>query len=152
VTTTEGLLTAILAVQGEAPTLAKNATNPQRDKHRNPLDACPDCGGSKLKRAKRCKACSSKARIGEIRTDTPSPSTGRYRARRARPVQRCEYPGCEVLGIDRHHIDEDTANNDPSNIAVYCRRHHMTVDGRLAAAAARAPVIAKLGGRRKAES
>jgi hypothetical protein len=121
-----------------------------RDRHGNPLDDCPDCDGPKLKRAKRCKACSSRARLGEIRTDTPSPSTGRYRARRARPVQRGEYPGCEVLGTDRHHVDGDTANNAEANITVYCRRHHMLVDGRLAAAAARAPFIGKLGGRRAA--
>lgn len=120
-----------------------------RDKHRNPLGVCPDCGGTKLKRATRCKPCANRARTGESRTDSPSESTGRYRARVARPVQVCEYSGCTATGMDRHHIDGNPLNNDPSNIAVHCRRHHMVVDGRLDAAAARAPEVGKLGGRPK---
>jgi hypothetical protein len=137
----DGLLHALLAVQAEAPTLRKDATNPRS--HRHPIDSCPDCGGEKLKRAKRCKTCANKARAGEVRTSNPSRSTGWRRARQARPLEQCEYPDCEDQGMDRHHIDGDPLNNELSNIAVYCRRHHMLVDGRLAAAADRAPYTRK---------
>lgn len=118
-----------------------------RDSWGNPLDGCPDCGCLKLKRAQRCKPCSHKARIGERRTATPSKSAGWYRARVARPLGPCEYPGCTENGRDRHHIDGDPLNNDIANIAVYCRRHHMMVDGRLDELAARAHRAGRLGGR-----
>ena len=32
---------------------------------------------------------------------------------------------------ERHHIDGNTANNKPGNIAFLCRRCHMREDGRL---------------------
>jgi predicted nucleic acid-binding Zn-ribbon protein len=116
----------------------------------NARDTCPDCGGNKLKRASRCKPCANAARIGESRTDTPSKSAGWYRARQIRPLQPCEFEGCEAMGMDRHHRDDNPLNNDPANIAVYCRRHHMTVDGRLEATAARGAWVGKMfGGRPK---
>lgn len=43
---------------------------------------------------------------------------------------------CGAAVAERHHIDDDTSNNDPSNIGVLCRKCHMTSDGRLAAIAA----------------
>lgn len=116
----------------------------------NARDTCPECGGSKLKRARRCRSCASAAQVGQVRTDTPSKSAGWYRARRIRPLQTCEFDGCEAMGADRHHIDDNPLNNDPSNIAVYCRRHHMAVDGRLATAAERAARVGTMfGGRPK---
>lgn len=45
--------------------------------------------------------------------------------------------------MDRHHIDGDPLNNTVENIAVYCRRHHMLVDGRLEVVAARAAEVGK---------
>lgn len=55
---------------------------------------------------------------------------GRARALRlypeSAPCQRCAAPDSE-----RHHIDADTSNNDPLNIARLCRRCHMDIDGRL---------------------
>jgi hypothetical protein len=36
----------------------------------------------------------------------------------------CEHPLCLDMATDRHHIDENTFNNERSNIAFLCRRHH----------------------------
>lgn len=59
---------------------------------------------------------------------------GRTRAQRAFPIVRaCEACGEDKKRIDRHHKDGNTKNNSPENIAFFCRRCHMTVDGRLAA-------------------
>ena len=41
---------------------------------------------------------------------------------------------CSHCGNDkaeRHHRDGNTANNEPSNIDITCRRCHMSTDGRL---------------------
>ena len=38
---------------------------------------------------------------------------------------------CEKPATERHHIDDNTTNNDLSNIMFLCRHHHMEVDGRL---------------------
>ena len=57
---------------------------------------------------------------------------GRSRALRMYP----EAGTCSVCGgenAERHHIDENTANNIPENIAFLCRRCHMAGDGRLEA-------------------
>lgn len=54
--------------------------------------------------------------------------SGRSRALRAFPDGPCEVCGEPA---ERHHKDGNTANNSPSNIAMLCRRHHMTADGRL---------------------
>lgn len=56
----------------------------------------------------------------------------RSRAQRAYSLEgvACEHCG-ERPAIDRHHIDDNTANNERSNIALLCRRCHMTADGRL---------------------
>ncbi len=37
---------------------------------------------------------------------------------------------CGRKRSERHHIDGNTANNDPSNIAIVCRRCHLAIDGR----------------------
>ena len=52
------------------------------------------------------------------------------RAQRRYSLGKCER--CEKPAQDRHHIDGNIRNNDTSNIARLCRRHHMEVDGRLA--------------------
>ena len=55
---------------------------------------------------------------------------GRSRAiRRYRDIGPCWACGAEPA--ERHHIDGDTSNNEPFNIAVVCRRCHMESDGRL---------------------
>jgi 5-methylcytosine-specific restriction endonuclease McrA len=40
---------------------------------------------------------------------------------------------CGSPRSERHHRDENTANNHPANIVILCRRCHMKEDGRLAA-------------------
>ena len=62
--------------------------------------------------------------------DSITVGAGRNRAQERFPdlgqCQRCNRPA-----TDRHHKDDNTANNDPSNIAFLCRICHMTIDGRL---------------------
>lgn len=63
--------------------------------------------------------------------DEVSEKGGRKRALRMYPdVGPCQ--SCSNPKAERHHIDANTANNDPSNIAILCRRCHMEADGRLA--------------------
>ena len=56
---------------------------------------------------------------------------GRARALRAYPSpSNCER--CGKSGrLDRHHKDENTANNLRENIEFLCRKCHMTADGRI---------------------
>lgn len=61
--------------------------------------------------------------------DAARDTTKRRRAQRQFLVDRCER--CGEPACDRHHRDGDTGNNDASNVAILCRRCHMTVDGRL---------------------
>ena len=62
--------------------------------------------------------------------DAVSVRGGRSRAKRAFPaIGPCS--ACGRTKSERHHIDGDTANNKPENIAVLCRRCHMKEDGRL---------------------
>ena len=55
---------------------------------------------------------------------------GHDQASRLFPIkgQACE--ACGAPAYDRHHIDGNPENNVRSNIAFYCRRCHMDVDGR----------------------
>lgn len=70
--------------------------------------------------------------------DAVTKSGGRQRARRLFPgPQICEIAGCGKQA-ERHHKDDNTANNDPSNIAFLCRRHHVLADGRMSRLALRA--------------
>jgi 5-methylcytosine-specific restriction endonuclease McrA len=55
---------------------------------------------------------------------------GRHRALRLYP----DIGPCIVCGsakAERHHLDGNTANNEPSNIIIACRKCHMAMDGRL---------------------
>ena len=58
-------------------------------------------------------------------------TTGNHRAQIMYPLEPCEVCGSEKS--ERHHKDDDTLNNDRSNIQFLCRKHHMEVDGRLVA-------------------
>lgn len=63
--------------------------------------------------------------------DAISEKGGRKRALRLYPdIGPCTACGAE--NAERHHRDENTANNAPENIAILCRRCHMEEDGRLA--------------------
>jgi hypothetical protein len=47
---------------------------------------------------------------------------------------------CEICGntrTERHHKDSNPLNNEPENVMILCRRHHMMVDGRRASLIAR---------------
>jgi hypothetical protein len=57
------------------------------------------------------------------------PASGRERARRRYNLDVCE--DCGGNAHDRHHVDGNPLNNEPSNIAILCRRCHMRRDGRL---------------------
>lgn len=61
--------------------------------------------------------------------DAARPETKRARAQRKYPIKDCQECGREAT--ERHHIDDDTGNNDPENIMILCRRCHMKIDGRL---------------------
>lgn len=62
--------------------------------------------------------------------DSVQEMAGRRRAQRlfpeTGPCTRCSAPDSE-----RHHVDGNTLNNDPSNIEFLCRKCHMELDGRL---------------------
>lgn len=61
--------------------------------------------------------------------DAVSEKGGRKRALRAFPaIGPC---ACGEPKAERHHKDGNTANNDPSNIDILCRRCHMEADGRM---------------------
>ena len=54
---------------------------------------------------------------------------GWYVARRTIPLGVCAE--CEVApATDRHHWDNNPANNDPRNVVPLCRFCHMRIDGR----------------------
>lgn len=55
-------------------------------------------------------------------------ASGRNRAERKFPSKPCQM--CGKRRAERHHVDENTANNDPANVVFLCRKCHMKVDGR----------------------
>ena len=64
--------------------------------------------------------------------DAVGADTGRQRARkRYQAIGPCSH--CGATKTERHHIDGNTLNNEPSNIDVTCRRCHMKHDGRMKA-------------------
>lgn len=65
--------------------------------------------------------------------DKAGVKAGRSRALRTYPELPSACQDCGVTGqrLDRHHIDDNTLNNSPENIAFVCRRCHMVRDGRL---------------------
>ena len=62
--------------------------------------------------------------------EAASRETGRQRAKRLYPsIGPCTQ--CGDPKSERHHLDDNTLNNDPSNISILCRRCHMLSDGRI---------------------
>lgn len=54
---------------------------------------------------------------------TDKPTSGRKRAQRATPMQKCNR--CpQTIGLQRHHKDRNPMNNDPTNIEVLCQACH----------------------------
>lgn len=68
---------------------------------------------------------------------------------RSRALRRFTKKPCEICGepqkVDRHHVDGNTKNNEPSNLRYLCRRCHMIEDGRMALAAEKMRAIQPLG-------
>ena len=64
------------------------------------------------------------------RGDNACQRTGRSRAERMYPnIGACV--ACGNPNSERHHLDDNTLNNEPNNIAILCRRCHMKKDGRI---------------------
>lgn len=61
--------------------------------------------------------------------DAATDEAKRKRARRRFQLIACETCGNQVS--ERHHKDGNPGNNDPSNIAILCRKCHMVADGRM---------------------
>lgn len=128
----------VMAYQRSAASRARRAAyNREWHKvHPDPRkDTCPDCGQAKSLVSARCARCASvaqrRARYAGWRRDAITPDGGRRRAQKLYPLGACEQ--CGRPGQDRHHKDGDTANNDPANVVILCRRCHMAIDGRLQA-------------------
>lgn len=64
--------------------------------------------------------------------DKAKPQSGRKRAAKRFSPVRCE--DCGKKKAERHHIDGNTLNNDPSNIKFLCKSCHQIEDGRQNAA------------------
>jgi hypothetical protein len=63
--------------------------------------------------------------------DLASARAARYRSHRViRELGVCEECG-ERPAVDRHHVDENTKNNDPSNLRALCRGCHSRIHGRV---------------------
>lgn len=54
--------------------------------------------------------------------DKITTASGRARARRWYEISKCGI--CGSMGRDRHHIDQNTLNNDSNNIIILCRSCH----------------------------
>jgi hypothetical protein len=85
------------------------------------------------KRTTEHKARMSKAVSGERnhnwKGEKASQESGRCRCNRLyRDIGPCIL--CGNPKSERHHIDGNTLNNDPSNIMICCRKCHMQQDGR----------------------
>jgi hypothetical protein len=76
------------------------------------------------------KVILSGAALPQWKGDDASVEAGRMRARaRYKIIDRCTH--CGKPATDRHHVDGNTLNNEPENVAPLCRRCHMALDGRL---------------------
>ena len=102
--------------------------------------SCPKCGRRSAKDGKQeCgkqRYCCTKCKIKFVaeykdyhkegnpnwKGDDITEDSGRDRARRWFPAPK---------GYDRHHVDGNPKNNDPSNIKIVKRKAHMIDDGRL---------------------
>lgn len=60
------------------------------------------------------------------RGDSATRQAGRMRAWTWFPAAPCQVCGADPnrTRVERHHIDGNTLNNEPSNIAFLCQKHH----------------------------
>jgi len=63
-------------------------------------------------------------KTGFLKKPVGSHSDPRAIARRRVPGRECSVPGCDAVGCEVHHIDENPHNNNPDNLRRLCRRHH----------------------------
>jgi len=104
-----------------------------RKNHKHPCSECENIIGHQYTLCLSCATTGSRNSLwkGDDATD----DAGRQRARRiydnlrGGPCDDCH----EAPSLDVHHVDNNPLNNDRSNIAMLCRRCHMTRDSRLAA-------------------
>jgi uncharacterized protein YlaI len=94
------------------------------------------CGGQRSTGTTQSQShISKRIRIGDQhhhwKGDSATDKSGRTRAlRKFSAPDKCGR--CLKIGrVDRHHVDGNTLNNEPSNIEFLCRKCHMTVDGRI---------------------
>lgn len=97
---------------------------------------CPVCAGPMARHARECQRCSQYIKRGEShyawKGDAASTTTKRERIQKRISLKGVVCESCRVApATDRHHIDSDPGNNVRENIALLCRRCHMTADGRL---------------------
>lgn len=79
--------------------------------------------------------------------DAISEQGGRQRARRMYAGEHaCEIADCGARA-ERHHKDGNTSNNERSNIAFLCHKHHVEADGRMTRAALRSAHRAAIVGK-----
>lgn len=68
----------------------------------------------------------------EWKGNSASRNAGHYRARKAISKTECDYCPDTITSskLDIHHKDNNSLNNDPSNLEVVCRKHHSMLHGK----------------------
>lgn len=101
---------------------------------KNKSSKCKQCGRRCSYGARFCAECrrghhkgSMNANWGNFRSN--SILAGRSRAQHRKVLNKCEL--CGRQAYDRHHINGNTLNNNPSNLLAVCRSCHMILDGRI---------------------
>lgn len=88
---------------------------------------CKSCGTQIFKRSTYCKKCRNvEERAPWWKGDNVKPAAGNRRARMKYKANICEVCGLSKDDsiVERHHIDGNTLNNQPSNIIILCSKHH----------------------------
>ncbi len=77
-----------------------------------------------------CMVCSHLGPLNSAwKGDNAKPDTGRARAEKYFSLKACVKCTKEE-SVERHHIDGNPLNNNPSNVILFCRNCHMIYDGR----------------------
>jgi 5-methylcytosine-specific restriction protein A len=89
------------------------------------LTVCNEPGCSELVERGKCPACERKRRAARPRHSFySSPEWKKIRGRYVRLHPVCEEPGCVSASVEVHHVDDDTTNNDDSNLRAVCKSCH----------------------------
>jgi len=115
----------------------RGAANPNWRGGKSGKGSCQACGQPTWHTsATLCKNCYGMTLKGEGnpswgKLTGSARGTGHDRALRRFELGICEE--CHAApAVDRHHLDDNTLNNEPENVKRLCRRCHMILDGRLA--------------------